>query len=252
MAKGLDYSFGRPDLDAVKEQGYSFVARYLAVDGGSKLITKTEADQIRAHGLGLVLVYEQYAGRAKEGRAAGAADGQTALTQARSVGFPDTGPVYFAVDYETTGADQAVIDEYLRGAADSIGAKRVGVYGSYAVVERCFTNGSARFFWQTYAWSAGKVSTHAHLLQYSNGQTVGGASVDLNESKQADFGAWGIPAPVPTPAPMPAPMVQPAAKLSVAQQWAIDQGIMTPPVDWNGQVDYNILAWALMKARGKI
>jgi len=87
-----------------------------------------------------------------------------------------------------------------------------------------------------------QISTRTHILQYSNGQTVGGASVDLNESKQADFGAWGIPAPV----------VQPAAKLSVAQQWAIDQGIMSPPVDWDGQVDYNILAWALMKARGKM
>src|SRR5450830_2155709 len=40
------------------------------------------------------------------------------------------------------------------------------------------------------AWSAGKISTRTHILQYSNGQTVGGASVDLNESKQADFGAW--------------------------------------------------------------
>jgi hypothetical protein len=252
MAKGLDYSFGRPNLDTAKQQGYSFVARYLAVNGGSKLITKTEADQIRAHGLGLVLVYEQYAGRAKEGRAAGKAGGQTALTQARLVGFPDTRPVYFAVDYNPTEANQGAIDEYLRGAADSIGANRVGVYGSYAVVERCFTSGSARFFWQTYAWSAGKVSTHTHILQYSNGQTVGGASVDLNESKQTDFGAWGIPAPVPAPAPGPAPVVQPAATLSVAQQWVIDQGIMSPPVDWDGQVDYNILAWALMKARGKI
>src|SRR5664280_2168495 len=252
MAKGLDYSFGRPNLDTVKQQGYSFVARYLAVDGGSKLIIKTEADQIRAHGLGLVLVYEQCAGRAKEGRAAGKADGQTALTQARSVGFPDTRPVYFAVDYDATGTDQAAIDVYLRGAADSIGANRIGVYGSYAVVERCFTNDSARFFWQTYAWSAGKISTHTHVLQYSNGRTVGGASVDLNESKQADFGAWGIPAPFPTPTLVPAPAVQPAAKLSVAQQWAIDQGIMSPPVDWDRQVDYNILAWALMKARGKI
>ena len=247
MAKGLDYSFGRPNLDTVKQQGYSFVVRYLAVNGGSKVITETEADQIYAHGLGLVLVYEQYAGRAKEGRAAGKADGQTALTQARSVGFPDTRPVYFAVDYDATGADQAAIDEYLRGAADSIGANRVGVYGSYAVVERCFTKGSAQFFWQTYAWSAGKVSSHAHILQYKNGQTVGGTSVDLNESKQADFGAWGIPAPVP----IPPPTVQSAVKLSVAQQWAIDQGIITPPVDWDGQVDYNILAWALMKARGK-
>ena len=40
--------------------------------------------------------------------------------------------------------------------------------------------------------------------------------------------------------------------LSAAQQWVIDQGIFAAPVDWNATVTYNILAWTLMKARGKI
>lgn len=205
MAQGLDYSWGRPNLDTVKAQGYSFVARYLAAQGGGKEITSGEAAQIRAHGLGLCLVYEQYAQRPKEGRAAGKADAATAVSQARSVGFPDDRPIYFAVDWDTTEGDQAAIDEYLRGAAEVIGAGRVGVYGSFYVVERCAANGSAKWFWQTYAWSGGQVSGHTHFLQYKNGQSVGGADVDFNESKKDDFGAWGMGSTTPAPAPTPAP-----------------------------------------------
>lgn len=190
--KGLDYSWGRPNLDEVVKQGYKFVCRYLAARGGGKEITVGEANQIRARGIGLVLVYEQYAERPREGRAAGQADARTAVAQARSVGFPDDRPIYFAVDWDTTPDEQGAIDEYLRGAADVIGANRVGVYGSFYVVERCKANRSAAWFWQTYAWSGGQVSEHTHFLQYKNGQTVAGATVDLNESKQKDFGAWGL------------------------------------------------------------
>jgi hypothetical protein len=188
MAKGLDYSWGRPDLDEVKRLGYTFVARYAATT--TKGITKTEADDIHAHGLGIVLVYESYAGRAKEGRIAGYADGRTALANAHAIGFPDSRPIYFAVDFPAIPADQFAIDGYLNGAAAIIGASRVGVYGSYFVVNRCYRDRSASWFWQTCAWSTGLVSNHAHFLQYLNGQTVGGARVDLNESKQPDFGAW--------------------------------------------------------------
>lgn len=211
--KGLDYSWGRPNLDVVKKD-YGFVARYLAAAGGGKEISAPEAAQIRSHGLGLVLVYEQYAGRPREGRNAGIADAKTALAQAKSVGFPDDRPIYFAVDYDTTPGDQTAIDEYLRGVASVIGDSRVGVYGSFYVVERCAKNNTAKWFWQTYAWSGGQISSHAHFRQYLNGQVVGGAAVDLNESYKSDFGAWGIgsstPAPSPTPTPPPKPAPSPA------------------------------------------
>lgn len=186
--KGLDYSSGRPDLKKVKALGYGCVIRYLFAPG--KGITKVEATAIRAAGLGLVVVYEQYAGRAKEGMAAGVTDGKIALAFARAIDFPENRPIYFAVDFQPTTAQMPVIVLYLRGVASVIGSNRVGVYGSFAVVEHCFALCAASFFWQTYAWSSGKVSPHAHLLQYLNGQTVAGASVDLNESKQLDFGAW--------------------------------------------------------------
>jgi len=44
----------------------------------------------------------------------------------------------------------------------------------------------------------------------------------------------------------------PKPKLSEAQQWAIDEGIINEPVDWSKGVDYNTVAWLLYKSRGKI
>lgn len=211
--KGIDYSSSRPDPKKVKALLYGFVARYLfAPTPGGKGITKAEADAIRAAGLGLVVVYESYAGRAKEGLAAGAADGKTALAWARSIDFPDSRPLYFAVDFSPTTVELVYVDAYLRGVASVIGLARVGVYGSYAVVEHCHAIGTARWFWQTYGWSGGKISPHTHFLQYLNGQTVDGASADLNESRQLDFGAWDPPVvvkPVVKPVVVAKPVVAP-------------------------------------------
>jgi hypothetical protein len=44
----------------------------------------------------------------------------------------------------------------------------------------------------------------------------------------------------------------PKPKLSEAQQWVIDEGIVNEPVDWSKGVDYNTVAWLLYKSRGKI
>jgi len=252
--KILDYSGGRPDPKRVKAEGYGAVARYLFTPTpGGKGITKAEATAIRAAGLGLVLIYESYAGRALEGQAAGVTDGKTALAFARAIGFPESRPIYFAVDFAGTSAQQPAIDLYLRGVASVIGAARVGVYGSYYVVERCFANKTAQWFWQTRGWSNGQVSAHTHFYQYLNGQTVGGASVDLNESKQDDFGAWEAPMtnPVVTPVVTPVPVV-PAPALSTAMQWCIDQGIFDKGTSPTKLMDANFLAWSLYRAKGKI
>ena len=233
MAQGIDYSFGRPDLDAVKAHGYTFVIRYLARQGGGKVITPQEAAQIWTRGLALALVYEQGAGRAREGAAAGRGDALTAATQARGLGFPESKPIYFAVDEDVQEKDLPLVDAYLRGAAEAMGSSRIGVYGSYRVIEHCAGAHSACFFWQTAAWSHGLVSAHAHLLQTRNEQLVGGARVDLDTSLTVDFGAWAPPA---------------APVLSPAQQWAVERGIFNQPVRWDAPIDYNTLAWALMKA----
>jgi hypothetical protein len=215
----LDYSKSRPDPKKVKALGYGAVARYLFAS--TKGITKAEAIAIRAAGLGLVVVYESYARRAIEGWAVGVADGKTALALARNIGFPENRPLYFAVDFAPTVVELVYIDAYLKGAASVIGLSRVGVYGSYAVVEHCHSVQSARWYWQTYAWSGGRVSVHTHFLQYKNGQVVAGALVDLNKSKQADFGAWmpvtTAPVPVKPVINPPKPPIKPVVKPIVAK-----------------------------------
>src|SRR5664280_1465480 len=201
--KGIDYASARPDLDEVKSGGFAFVARYVCALVGTKIITKVEADAIKAHGLGLVLVYEQYEKRPLEGRSAGSSDAIVALAQSIAAGFPSDRPIYFAVDFDARPADQPAIDEYLRGAAEVLGLARVGVYGGINLIDRCFASGTAKWFWQTGAWSYGKESTHANFVQMTalNGSVIGGVKVDINETRQDDIGGAWMPGPVVKPVP---------------------------------------------------
>lgn len=209
--EGVDYSWARPGAAVLKAAGKHFAVRYLFDDGqGGKGLDASEIADFNANGVDVAIVYESTARRALDGRAAGQADAHAAQAQLQSVGLPAGIPIYFAVDFDTTEANQAGIDEYLRGVADVIGLARTGVYGSFYVVERCANNGTAKWFWQTYAWSGGQVSSHNHILQYLNGQNINGA-VDFCRATQDNYGqasANGGPAPTPTPTPAPQPSGQ--------------------------------------------
>ncbi|MCL4473569.1 MAG: DUF1906 domain-containing protein [Actinobacteria bacterium] len=184
---GLDFSFSRPDPGYIKSQGFDFICRYLSHSPGKNL-SRPEADAALAAGISIVLVWETYSNRALSGFAGGREDAGAAYAQAQALGQPLDRPIFFAVDWDASEGEQAAIDDYLRGAASVIGPERVGVYGSYYVVKRCHENGSARWLWQTYAWSGGLVYNPAHLYQYSNGEW--GGTVDFNEAKTDDFGQW--------------------------------------------------------------
>lgn len=237
MKKGIDYASARPNLDEVKADGFVFVARYVCAVVGTKVITKAEADAIKAAGLGLVLVYEQYERRPLEGRIAGSQDAIVALAQSIAAGFPKDRPIYFAVDFDARPADQPAIDEYLRGAAEILGLARVGVYGGVNLIDRCFASGTASFYWQTGAWSYGKESTHAHFVQMTaqNGTIVGGVKVDINETRQPDWGAAWMPTPIAKPAP------------TKAELKLIDLKIIDPGMDVNGIPSWGAIFWTLYR-----
>lgn len=206
--EGVDYSWARPGGAALAKAGKHFAVRYLYPDGqGGKGLDPGELSDLRSHGIEVPVVYESYAGRAREGRAAGQADGKTAQKALEALGLPKGMPIYFAVDYDAPESDQSAIDNYLKGCADSIGASRVGVYGGYWIVKRCKANNSAKWLWQTYAWSGGNLLAGVHLYQYSNGQELNG-SVDFNRALQSNYGQpskfGGSVAPAPKPAPQPA------------------------------------------------
>lgn len=233
--QGIDYSWFRVGGANIKAAGFNFVCRYLSYNPG-KNISAAEAADLLNNDLGIILVWETTATRALSGRAGGIADAHEALNQANACGQPNFLPIYFAVDFDATPAQQGAIDEYLRGAGQVLGPEWVGVYGGYWIVKRCFDNGSARWGWQTYAWSGGNIEGRAHIYQYLNGGAFGGQA-DLNRSLKDNFGQWVHPAPAPapapipepTPAPEPIPVPQPAPE-PVPEPIPVPEPLPVPPV----------------------
>lgn len=189
--KGLDYSFDRPGAENIANAGYQFVIRYVPYQGdGGKGLTRAELTELHKYNLGVGLVFESVAERHKAGHAAGVADAQLSKAAAKSLGFPDNCVIYFAVDFDTAESDQDEIDDYQRGAISVLGINRVGVYGSYYVCKRCYANGTAKYLWQTYAWSGGQTFEEMHVYQYQNGGRLNGAAVDYNEAYGTEQGFY--------------------------------------------------------------
>ncbi len=186
MIRGIDYAWARPQPVQIKAQGYQFCCRYLSQDSG-KSISPPEAQALRDAELAIVLVWETTAARALDGYSAGAEDARSAYAQARAVGQPLDRPIYFAADFDASPQQQAAIDDYLRGAASALGTQRVGIYGSYYVCQRCQAAGTARWYWQTLAWSGGQ-QFPGHIYQDGGQDFAGGA--DTNIALAADYGQW--------------------------------------------------------------
>jgi peptidoglycan hydrolase-like protein with peptidoglycan-binding domain len=204
MILGLDYAGGRPGGAAISAHGYQFVVRYLS-DGGpglpGKLLTAAEYRDLQIAGIAVVCNWETSATRMLGGRAAGHADAQTASGVCQSLGHPSDRPIYFSADWDVAPGQQGAVDDYLRGVAEVIGLARAGVYGGYWVVKRCLDNGTARWGWQTGAWSGGNVDPRIHLYQRIGYVSVGGVQCDVNEARQLDFGQCLSSGPVTPPPP---------------------------------------------------
>jgi hypothetical protein len=199
--EGVDYSFSRPGGAALVKAGKKFAYRYLPYSiGGStdngKGLTASEIKDLHDHGIAIGINFEWYAGRMKRGAGAGTTDGQAVLAAYNRLGIPRNVPCIFSADWDTTSADYPAIDAYLRAAGAVLGgASRVGIYGEANLIDHIKASGSAKWFWQTYAWSGGRTASGIHVKQYLNSQSINGGSVDLDRSYQSDWGQW---APVTT------------------------------------------------------
>ncbi|MEV4755405.1 DUF1906 domain-containing protein, partial [Micromonospora sp. NPDC049559] len=187
--RGLDYSWSRPSISAIKAGGYSFVCRYLS-HTPDKNLTPSEAKSLINAGIDIVSNWEAGASAALQGYAKGVADAEDAKAQAEDCGMPAGRPIYFSVDFDATAEQQTAINSYFDGIASVIGRGRTGAYGGYYVIKRLFDAGKITFGWQTYAWSGGQWDSRAQLRQIQNGITVGGADCDLDEAVATDFGQW--------------------------------------------------------------
>lgn len=188
--EGVDYADARPSTAGLVRAGKKFVVRYGGPGRTSKQLDATELRSLLAAGLSVVANAEG-AANGYRGRAVGRAWAQQAEEHFRALGMPTDRPIYFSVDWQADSGDWADIDAALRGSAEVIGAGRVGVYGGYNTIAHCAAAKTARWLWQTYAWSGGKWHPAAHLQQYRNGVTVAGGDCDLDRAMVADYGQWG-------------------------------------------------------------
>ena len=192
MIRGVDYSFNPPDIDMLYEQGYEFVGRYVGGTDPAKDLTLVEADKIHRAGLAIVLFGEGGAQAALGGYAAGERDAQAYRTMARLTGFPDSRPIFYAVDWDVQPGQYAAVVEYFAGIADTEGANPVGVYGGYPVCEYLRSRHLVQFVCQTLAWSNGRWLPTAHIDQVATNQMLYGGLVDLLTANVPDYGQWPV------------------------------------------------------------
>lgn len=199
MSKGCDYSWERPDLQALHDAGYTFVSRYLGYDTTGKNLTATEAQRIHAAGMSIMLNFEYNPRGALNGFAQGQADAAISQQQSQQIGAPTETPIYFSLDWNVQPPEMASVYAYLDGAASVLGRERVGVYGGLAVVSNPGVRQRAAWLWQTYAWSSGQWADGVHVRQVRNGVAVAGSTVDDDMSMLVDFGQWAPVETVSTP-----------------------------------------------------
>lgn len=209
---GFDFAWGyTPGFIAVlKANEAEFVCRYLS-DPGGKGITAAEAQALIAAGIIVAPIWEVTGTDYTGGYNAGLADGKAAATALRGLGAPAGTYCWFAVDQGTT--DTASTNAYLRGAKAGTAEFIAQLYGDFVVVEAAAAAGLGDCHWQTYAWSAGDISSRIAMYQYQNGVNVGGVSVDRTRTYKDLSGPWAHFAPVqPQPAPQPVPVPGPISQ----------------------------------------
>lgn len=191
IIKGIDCStpITRPVAEELYKLGYRFVCRYLVPESYRKHLSYNEAQILSDAEMKILCVFETTADRARGGAANGTADGITALKAAQAIKMPTNGAIYFAVDFDASKNEMNTIEAYLRAARSQTQAYKVGVYGSYYVVEEMAARAASEGFWQTYAWSGKNKSSYTNVYQYLNNQTVAGINVDLNEA-YSEKGMW--------------------------------------------------------------
>jgi Rv2525c-like, glycoside hydrolase-like domain len=193
--KGADYSWDRPDLNCLWNQGVRFIVRYGSRDP-SKNLAKAELDAALARGMGVCVVWQEGKTQMTRGYSGGQTDARDADAFVNGLGLPGI-PVYFSCDQDfeaCSSADKSAIDAYCDGAASVIGKSRMGGYGDDSFCKRQFDAGRITWGWQTYAWSEGMWEQRCQLRQVLNNQSVCGGYIDWDEAHAADYGQWPRPA----------------------------------------------------------
>lgn len=190
----------------LKDNGVSFVGRYLVPDGMWKNLKQDEAKALHDAGLAILLCWEINAGDVKGGAERGKSDGARAKNLAEAYGVPHGTAIYFTCDYCAQENEYPVIEQYIRAAQEACYPYEAGMYGHAGLVDYLAQKGACRKFWQCVAWSLGRLSQYTTVYQYmwSGGaesvemQSKVGFPVDMNKITSLEAAKlWMPPAKVP-------------------------------------------------------
>ena len=176
--------------EGLKAAGVKYVGRYLG--NNWKSISKKEADVLIKAGLKIISIWEINPTNARYfTKDKGIADGKDASSYAKLIGQAEGSAIYFAVDYDAQPSEMKAILNYFFGVRLGLGKNyKIGVYGSYTVLEMLHSADSADCYWQTAAWSSGNVADFIDILQYGFNKKIAGIPVDYNQFSNS-AGSWG-------------------------------------------------------------
>lgn len=188
---GIDYAWGRPDPAHIAAAGYRLVARYLSHDPSKDLTVDELAGLLRVHD-DVVVVFETTADRALSGRAGGVDDGRETAARLVQLHAPEWVAGYAAVDFSPTPAQLPTVLGYFDGFRAGLAGRRVGGYGSYAVIKAGFDGKHIDLGWQTRAWSGTPplLDPRACLYQDARAVAIDGVQCDIDQVLAPDVGGW--------------------------------------------------------------
>jgi Rv2525c-like, glycoside hydrolase-like domain len=236
---GLDYSAGELSSWAATPYKIDFLIRYIGYPDKPKCITHYPGayERFTSGGLVVLLVCEGTTHDAAGGFAAGQAMANRALSDARSIRYPEHLPIFFAADgwLANLGIPLQTAMAYFRGAASVLGNQRTGVYGFRDTLIAAQQRGIGGF-----RWLAGSAPTDAeirsglcHFYQYNNGFiTVGGIQCDLNWSY---IDVHSLVAPTPQEDPFMAALTDGEQRELLGLARNLHYQLVTgdgPPDDW--------------------
>lgn len=165
-----------------------FVLRYLAGSTSWKNMNLEEVNRLKAEGFMIGSIFQEGKDGTKAGYQGGLTAGYKALERAKDIGQPSGSAIFFAVDYDAPVSDYNSIEQFLKGVSVAFASYyKVGIYGKFDVIEEMARRKACSYFWQTLAWSKGKLSKSADLYQYKIDVMANGVNVDLNECFNTDI-----------------------------------------------------------------
>ena len=194
--KGLDtYSNVSNCLTNIKNQGYSFVARYYSKSGNSKRMTAAEAAAIGSAGLKRVVVYQNiHQSYDKFSASIASIEAGDAIGQAQANGQPSS-VIYFAVDYDATSSEiDGNITEHFRVLKNMLSQAgySTGVYGSSLVCKKLKEAGLVTKTWlaKSSGWGHGTSFSDWNIKQGAE-VVISGITFDSNTaSSLSNIGGW--------------------------------------------------------------